>query len=217
MFVSIDTYYGVEFYKQCIEALKNNEVSFKEFISIKSPFKWWVKLDTAPIMVNYDIASKEEERFLINKVIPNRPNSEYLLLRRDDISIDSLKRYTENEPFQKCRSTGLFFKVQNKAELLRISKDYPKKIWFIGKYYNNKYNVCMAEDSIIKNFLPPESVLLENTFKEYGRFEVEFNWKILLLKERIVKFTETPYALNGQYITPKVWAPGQNNVKFILI
>lgn len=215
--ITIDEYYDVNFYKQCIEALKNNGTEFKEFISIKSPFKWYLELPSDPIMLNYDKLPKQNERFLINKVIPTTPNSEYLLTRRDDTGTSSLIRYTENEPFKECRlnNSGVFFHVKNKEELVRISKEFPGKLWFLGKYYSNKFNVCLTYNNMIKNYIMKENILLENTEKEPGRFEADFNYFVLKLKDMIIKYDETPYAFKGSYVIPKVF--GNRGPKFILV
>ena len=54
MFITIDPYYDIKFYNSAIEAMRNNGVEFSEFISVKSPYHWFLKLDQAPVMVNYD-------------------------------------------------------------------------------------------------------------------------------------------------------------------
>lgn len=214
--ITIDEYYDIEFYKQCIEALKNNGTPFKEYISIKSPFKWYLDLPSDPVMLNFDKLPKQSERFLVNKVIPLTSASEYLYSRRDDTGAGSFYRYTENEPFRECRvnGSGVFFHVKNKDELLRISKEFPGKIWFLGRYFSNKFNVCLTYNNMIKNFIPKESILLENTSKEPGRFEADFNFLVLKMKDMIIKYDVTPYALNGNYVMPKVM--GNRGSKFLL-
>lgn len=207
MFYTIDSYYSVKFYNSTKEALKNNQVNFKEFINIKTPFNWYFKLDDniKPIMVNYDEIQKN--RFLVSKVQTLRPNEEYLLQRREDDSGQNIKKYIFNDAFRDAEEYGILFHIKNKDELLRISKEYPGKIYYLGKYYDNKFRVCLCNNNMIKNFITPDQILLEKTpeMKEPGRFESEFNYRILKLKDYIVKYTETIYAMNGSLVRPKVF------------
>lgn len=202
MLITIDPYYDTVFYNECKQALKNNGVEFKEFINIKPPFDWYFELDQKPIMVNYDEATESESRWMVNAVQPLRPNEEYLLLRRDnDNGPKALFRFVENEPLRIARKSeyAVFFTVRNKEEAQSLSKDYPGKIWYMGKYYNNKYRVCLATHAVVKNFLNPDQILLEKEGDEPGRFEAELNFKVFKMNDRLIKFTETPYFEDGKY------------------
>ena len=207
MFYTLDNYYGVKFYNSCKEALKNNQVQFKEFIEIKSPYKWYIQLpeNIQPIMVNYD--EKQKYRFLVPKVQALRPNEEYLLQRREDDSGANIKKYIYNDAFRDSEEYGIFFSIKGRDELIKLSKDFPGKIYYLGKYYDNKFRVCLCNNVMIKNFISPGQILLEKTtdMKEPGRFEAEFNYKVLKLNDFLVKYTETIYAQNGSIIRPKVF------------
>lgn len=207
MFYTLDNYYGVKFYNDTREALKNNQIKFKEFIEIKSPYKWYIKLDDnlKPIMVNYD--EKQKYRFLVQKVQALRSNEEYLLQRREDDAGTNIKKYIFNDAFRDSEEYGIFFHIKSKDELLKISKEFPGKIYYLGKYYDNKYRVCICNNIMIKNYINPGQILLEKTpeMKEPGKFEAEFNYRVLKLNDYIVKYTETIYALNGSLVRPKVF------------
>lgn len=219
MLITIDPYYGTQFYNECKEALRNNQVPYKEFVSIKAPYNWYLQLDQKPIMVNYDIASDSESRWLISKVIPLRPNEEYLLLRRDnDVGAKAVMKFVENEPLKEARTSeyAVFFTIKNRQHGEQLTKDYPGKIWFMGKYYDNKYRVCLATHPVIKGFLDPDQILLEKTqeMQEPGRFESELNWKVFRRNDYLVKFTETPYFEGGRLVRPKIL--GDHSSKFTL-
>ena len=77
MLITIDTYYDINFYNQCKQALKNNNVKFTEFVNIKPPYNWVFEVEEKPIMINYDIVTSK--KFLIPLVKPLRPNEQYLL------------------------------------------------------------------------------------------------------------------------------------------
>lgn len=207
MFYTLDNYYSVKFYNSTREALKNNQIQFKEFIEIKSPYQWFFKLadNLKPIMVNYD--EKEKYRFLVQKVQALRPNEEYLLQRREDDAGASIKKYIFNDAFRDAEEYGILFHIKSKDELLSISKEFPGKIYYLGKYYDNKFKVCLCNNNMIKNYISPDQILLEKTpeMKEPGRFEAEFNYRVLKLKDYIIKYTETIYALNGSLVRPKVF------------
>jgi len=207
MFYTLDNYYGVKFYNDTREALKNNQIKFKEFIEIKSPYNWYIKLDDnlKPIMVNYD--EKQKYRFLVQKVKALRSNEEYLLQRREDDAGTNIKKYIFNDAFRDSEEYGIFFHIKSKDELLKISKEFPGKIYYLGKYYDNKYRVCICNNIMIKNYINPGQILLEKTpeMKEPGKFEAEFNYRVLKLNDYIVKYTETIYAINGSLVRPKVF------------
>ena len=206
MYYTIDPYYNTLFYNECKEALKNNGYEFKEFISIKPPYNWYFQLDQKPIMVNYDEIVPAESRYLVNTVQALRSNEEYLLLRRENDTGKNILRFIENEPLHESRKYGIFFTVSSKDELFNISKEYPGKIWFLGKYYNNKYRVCLCSNPIIKNFISKDQILLENNgeYKEPGRFEAELNFKVFRGNDMLLKFTETPYFEDGKYKQVKI-------------
>lgn len=204
-FITIDNYYDVNFYNQCKEALKNNKIEFLEFLEIKSPYRWIFKLNENPVMVNYDEIKKT--RFIVSKVIPLRPNEEYLLQRRGSSEGANITTYINNDAFNSIKDYGVFINVSSRDELIRISKEYPGKIYYLGKYYGNKFRVCLVNNPMIKNYIEPNKILLEKTpdMKEPGRFEAEFNYRILKNKDYIYKTTQTIYAENGSIIRPKVF------------
>lgn len=202
MYITIDPYYDIEFYNQAKEAMKNNGVEFKEFISVKPPYDWYFQLDQKPIMVDYDEASDSETRWLVNAVQPLRDNEEYLMLRRNnDNGPKALLKFVENEPMRQARLSdyAVFFTVKNRQEIESITKDYPGRVWFMGKYYNNKFNVCLATNKMVKNFINEDQILMEKTSDEPGRFEAELNFKIFRGKDMLLKFTETPYFEDGKF------------------
>ena len=96
MIFTIDPYYNTKFYNESLEALKNNKVVFSEYISIKTPYNWYLKIEKEPIMVNYDIITPSDRKFIVTKVIALRENEEYYLQRRNILRIYHLKK-VENQ------------------------------------------------------------------------------------------------------------------------
>lgn len=221
-FYTIDEYYPIEFYNECREALKNNNIPFNEFISIKPPFNWYFQLDQDPIMVNFDKLPKNIERFLVNKQRALRANEEYRFQRRNDgIGQKALFKYSENEPLKEARLSdyAVFFNAQSKEQLQEITKDLPgTKIYYFGRYYKDKYKVALCMNPMIKNFLNSGDILLENDneFKEPGRFEAELNFKVFRQFDYLQKYTETTYFLNGKYYPVKIKSDRKDSVRISL-
>ncbi len=217
MYYTLDEYYPISFYNEVKSSLKNNDIDYKEYISIKPPYNWYFKIDQKPIMVNFDELLKKDSRWLIQKVKPLKPNEEYLFQRRnDDTGPKAILKYTENKPLTEARKSdySCFFNVKNKEELERISKEFPGKIWFMGKYYNNKFRVCLCNNKMIKNFIHPDQILIDTKFKEPGRLEAELNFKIFRGNDMLEKHTDTPFALNGKmnYVNIKSEISGRFNI-----
>lgn len=208
MLFTIDPYYNAQFYNECLEALKNNKVQFEELITIKTPYNWVLKTEQTPIMINFDEITNNDKRYLVTKVIALRENEEYLLQRRNDDTGEGILKYIENQPFAEARVSdySVFFNISNKEELIRISKEFPVKIWYLGRYFNNVYNVCLCNNIMIKNYLKQSQILLEKTseHKSPGSFEADFNFKVLKMKDRIKKFTETTFIEKGIITQPKI-------------
>jgi len=209
MLVTIDPFYPVDFFNECKESLKNNKVDFTTSISIKAPYNWYFDIDSAPIMVNYESISKSNTRWLVNIVNPLRPNEEYIFQRRSaDVGKKALQKFIENEPLKEARLSeySVFFSVKNRDEALKLSEEFPGKIWYMGKYYDNKYRVCLCTSPIIRNLLRDDQVLLEKTTEhdEIGRFEADFNWRVLRNRDALIKFTETPHIQGGRFNAVKI-------------
>jgi hypothetical protein len=219
MYITIDPYYNTQFYNECKEALRNNGVDFKEFINVKPPYDWYFSLDQKPVLVNYDEATSSEERWMVNTVQPLRDNEAYLLLRRDnDNGPKALLKFVENEPLKAARQSdyAVFFTIRNREEGERLTKDYPGKVWYMGKYYNNRFRVCLATNRTIKGLLNDNQILLERNkeLSEPGRFEAELNFKVFRGNDMLIKFTETPFFEDGKYKPVKI--KGELSGKFII-
>lgn len=218
-FITTDQYYDIKFYNESKEALKNNGVEFQEFVNIKPPYDWYFSMDETPVMVNYDRATGSELRWMISLVKPLRPNEEFQLTRRDkDTGKKAILKYGENQALKEARESpyAVFFTVKNREEAESISAEIPTKIWYMGKYYNNKFRVCLATHEIIEGFLRPDQILMkkEKAMSEPGKFESELNWRIFRGNDYLLKFTETPYFLKGRYNRIKI--QGEYSSRFLI-
>lgn len=206
MLISIDDFYSVDYYNTCKEALLNNGVPFKEYVSITGNNKWYLDVPSAPIMVNYVVCPKSEERYLVNKVCALEPSSEYRYYRK----IDGYKRlalnYIRNDAWSSLDGKSAWLvKIDSKEQVLKWSQiDRETKIWYLGKYFGNRYRFALITSSLLRSLIPRENILAEKTSSmSVEMFETEINYKVLYLKERIFKFSETPYFKNDRFYMPQ--------------
>lgn len=202
MLITIDPFYDVEFYNQCKDALKNNGVAFKEFISTKAPYYFYFEVEQAPTFINYEVAPDAYTKHLISLVTPLRPNDEYILLRREAFTNKkAVDHYGVNDAMgtSLVSGQGVFF-TAHKEEILRISKEFPRKLYFMGRYYDRRYKIFFSDSLLIKNFLLPKQILVQSKqVTDPTDLEKELNYKVFLEKDRLEKLSSTPYVLGGSY------------------
>lgn len=216
---TIDNFYDVNFYNEVKQSLFNNDIEFYEMISSKNPHLWYFVCDQKPIAINYEIISSSMVKFLVTKVQPLAFNDEYKLHRKGQSKGNDVLQFIENDALKQARTSkyACFFKVRNKAHLETISKIFPGKLYFMGKYYNNKYKVCLACHETIKGVLDYDDILLEKgSLNSAGEFESEFNFRVLKLKEYLIKFSETSYMKQGKYHKVKIQGGRIAKGKFII-
>lgn len=204
MFITIDPYYSISEFHKCVSALKNNGVTPSLFIDTRAPYNWYfqVQAENLPKFVFYDILNSQYERYLANVVIPNTSSDEMKLFRHDKGL--SKGRYVLNDAFKDAQNSdyACFVNLLNKEEGLELSRVLGCKIWYLGKYYGNKYKICICTNVYVKNFIPQERILLEKSTDIVGRFEADLNYEIMFRKDRIIKYSITPYFENGAYVLP---------------
>lgn len=202
MLITIDDYYDVNFYNECVQALKNNGVKYSEFISTVSPFYFYFEVENAPTFINYDEVSPSYARYLVNIIRPLKPNDDYLYMRRSSfVNRKAIQHYGINDALGAGQTSGqgVFF-TATKEQILRISKEYPRKIYYMGRYFNRKYRIFFADDLIIKNYLNDKEVLVESdSFNLITDLESELNYRFFKLQDRLMKLSQTPYVQNGQF------------------
>jgi hypothetical protein len=208
-FISTDMYYDTNTYNDIIQALKNNKVPYKEFISTKVPYNWYINTDELPKFINYDLANSNQERFLVSKVQPLRANEEYVLKRRetDGSSQEALNKFIYNDVFKNViNKYALCFRYKSKQELFEITRNIPAKIYLIGTYKNG-WKLAITYNKYIKAEISPDYVVLEKDAKEMnalGEFELMINYLGLKKKDKIIKYTETPYIKGGKYYPTRI-------------
>lgn len=215
MFISIDDFYPVSFYNQCREALKNNNIPFKEYISIVGSNKWFLEVPRAPIMLNYTVCPQSEERYLISKVQALEPTFEYRYYRRES-RFNPI--YTRNDAWGSTLEKEAWLVNIISSEWIRgLSRLDPlSKIWYLGRYWGNKYKLAIITSPIMRAIIPRENILLSKAKSESPEvFEANINYRVLRGFDRIEKFSSTPYFLNGLFKTPQYY-PEELKTRFFI-
>jgi hypothetical protein len=202
MLITIDDYYNVQFYNETREALKNNGVSFNEFIIAKPPYFYYIDTDNPPLFINYDQATHQQSKQMVGVVKSSKNIDDYTLRRREGFNnIRAIDVYAINDALRDGQNSmqGIFFNA-SKDNVIRISKEYPRKIYFFGNYLNQRYSVFFADNLIIKNFLNESQILIESeSFSSIIELEILLNYKVLKLNDRLEKISNTPYVIKGSY------------------
>jgi hypothetical protein len=202
MFITIDDFYDIGFYNECKEALKNNKVEYQEFISTIAPYDFVLEVKDAPIFINYSVLKKSQERYLVNIIKPLKPNDEYIYERRESYTNKkAIAHYAVNDALKSCEKSGecVVF-TANKDEALAISKEFPRKIWFMGRYFNRKYKIFISDNMLIKNLLAEDQIIIsDKRFKNIADIEVELNYNTFKMQDRLLKLSETPYVYKGRF------------------
>lgn len=204
MLITIDEYYSIDFYNRCLTSLRNNGVKYTEYISTTGNNSWYLDIDRKPCMVDYDICPKSEERYLVSKVISLDSDSEYRYYRRLDSQHHFNDRYIINDYFSEIKNTNAYLLKVDKKDLYELSMiDKSSKVWYLGRYLSGRYKLAITNSEALRSIIPREKILLEKTQKMHiETFETEINYRVLMGKERLVKFSATPYFLSGKYIIP---------------
>ncbi len=216
MLISIDGFYPVQFYNQCLEALKNNGVSFKEYISITGSNLWYIDVPTKPLMLNYVVCPSSEERYLITKVKALEPTYEYRYYRRED-RFNPI--YTRNDAWSSTYDKEAWLVNISSSEWIRnLSRlDPTSKIWYLGRYWDNRYKMALVTSPVLRAVIPRENILLSKAKSASPElFEAETNYRILRGHGKIEKFSSTPYFLNGVFKQPQYY-PSELKTRFFII
>lgn len=202
MLVSIDKFYNVDFYNKCIQALLNNKIPVKQFISSVT-FKWYLDVPYAPIMLNYETLPTTERRFLLSKAIAVYPSDQYKLYRRTNDARALNPVMVRSDYMADDKQYACFFHLKNQYDGHTLSKALNTKIYYIGRYYNNRYRICVCLDPAIRPLLPSSDVLFEKTEEiTWNKAEIEINQRVFMLRDYLMKFTRTPYFTGNKFEAP---------------
>lgn len=219
MLISIDKFYTEQFYNRCKEALKNNGIKFDEYISTVGSYKWYLDIPQKPIMVNYEICPASERRYLISKVKGLDFSDEYTYYRRADSIGHFVPKYCRNDAWSSLdKNEAYLFKVTSRKQLEDLTKAVPTSvIWYLGKYYGERYRLALTTSLAVRAFIPSENVLNEKKADETPEaFEMRVNYETLSNKEKIQKYSKTPCFKDGKFEIPLYYPVDVKN-RFLII
>lgn len=219
MLVTLDPYYDIDFYNQSIEALKNNKVDYRLYVQTISPYNFYIDIPSQPLFVNYDLMNPSNSRHLAAVTMPNSTDGAYLFLRRmTHAGKKGFNYYAFNDVFkaiQKSKEGIIFDCSVDSAKYL--SRFYPRKIYFLGKYLNKRYSIMACDSLIVKNYFNRVSqkitILSESKdFVNSTELETEVNHKVFSLRDRLLKVSNTPFIQNGDF--NRFYINGKLSAKF---
>lgn len=203
MYITFDPFYSVDQYNDFIKNAKKNDMKVEEYISIKPPHYWYVKVNKSqlPFFLRYKEATADTTRWLVEKLKPLYPNEEIILKRRPTDSLTDYEKFVSPKIFKKVRtaSYACLFRYKNNEELMKITKEMPFKIYVLGKY--RTWNLALCFNKYIRNYVFSSWVLIEKTkdnqFSKPGEFEQHLNYKILVSEKFDNKTIEYPFFKDG--------------------
>lgn len=216
MLISIDRFYSENFYNTCKEAMKNNRIPYTEYVSTIGSYKWYIDVPRKPFMINFEECPPSEKRYLVSKVIPLDLSDEYKYYRRADSMGHFVTKYVRNDVFESLVNTEAYlFKIKSKKQLIDLSKI--SRVWYLGRYYGERYRLALVTSLACRILIPSEDVLLEKTAEETPEeFELKINYNVFSNKEKIIKFAKTPYFENGVWVAP-LYYPEYAKQRFMVI
>lgn len=208
-YITFDEYYGVNEYNSFINAAKNNKINYTEWINIRNPYNWYLEINDndLPKFLDYDIATPQDERWMVKTILPRFPDEEYRLLRRSTDAPAVIEKFLVNDVFQEVKEKGhiSFFRYRNNDELFKISSNIELKDSKIYKVDNVKSNwkVAICTNPFVESFIMKEYLLYSESNKNITKNPVELeaylNYYIIKSDKMKNKYFQTSYVMNGKY------------------
>jgi hypothetical protein len=213
-YVSFDEYYGVEQYNSFLNSAKNNGVEFTEWLNIRPPHNWYVRVNPKdlPKFVDFQIANEGQERFMVKKMDPINSSDEYNLMRRESDSPANVGKFLVNDMWEYLakKRNMVMFKNRAREYLMEVSRKpemKDTKIFLLGKY--RTWDIAVTDNKYIEGFIEQGQILhseYDSERLEQMPYEVEayINYYILRTDKISRKHLKTPYIMNGFYHAVKV-------------
>lgn len=204
MLISIDPFYDVEFYNRCKNSLENNKCEYREFISVRPPYNWFLDIPKQPQLLDYIEADRTEKLHLISVAKPIKNQDFWKYYRRGNDTRDNIQRFINNDAFNEAAKSvySAFVWIRSKEQALKISAGLKGiKLWYFGKFFE-RYKIYMINNEIITTVIPKEDILVSCTDKNLIKLEQDLNFKKFKLQDFLIKNSETVYILNGRVHLP---------------
>ena len=200
-YISFDNYYKQSDYNRFILSAFNNGINFREFISIKPPYNWWIEIDDKDIPKFLDYDETKDTRWFVSKIIPRYPNEEFLLRRKDNDPKTDIKRFIENDVLEMAtREDFVCVFIFQGNKIRDYSTQIDDKLYILGQKGN--YKVGVSFNPFIQNIINPADIILtidDGDYRNSGEIEQRINylWKPQL--KLYNKTLESSYCYKGNY------------------
>lgn len=203
-YITVDPYYKVNDYKRMLQALQNNGIEFSQWIDIRQPHYWYIKVSDSdmPKFIDFDVKPKAEERFLVSVIEPLRSQDSYLLQRRDTDGPSDIERFIMTDYWKEALNSDYFiiFKYKSPEDIKLMSRELGCKVYELGTH---RWKLSMGFNSYIKGYLQQDQIVMEKTkkqmneFRKPGELEAELSYRFLRTAKLEHKNMITTYWQNG--------------------
>lgn len=212
MIYNLDSY-DIKLYNEFLNNLKNHNIQFNEYVNSRD-YKFYLETNEIPFILNYNELNNNSRMFLISKVQGVNTQDIYNYRRTKLSNSRENLKLCINDAYQyflnKKSEYFYFIHIQNKEKAELLSKDIGR-LYYFGTYLNNKYKIYLSNNQYLTNFIGIEDILAGSD--DLFELEMNINYNIFRLQDRIKKFSQTPYRENGTTILPKYLHPFFKNTK----
>lgn len=198
-YISFDNYYKQSEYNRFILSAYNNNVKYEEFISIRTPFAWWIKVDDENLPKFLDYDETKDTKWLVSKIKARYPNEEVILKRRDNDPKQDIRKFIENDVLEKARTEKFVCVFYFQGNKIRdYSVGFKDKIYILG--LKGAYRIGVCFNPYIQDIVEPSTIILiekDGDYRNVGEIEQRINyvWKPNIKLTH--KTLESSYYYNG--------------------
>lgn len=203
MIWSIDSNYTIEDYNKVLDALQENNIAYSEYISTRN-YKFYIETQDAPFCLKYETIDAGFSYFLVSKTKYLQSQESLRYTRRSEHSGKAALKLAYNDAFNAEKNNYVyFFHLSNREKAKELSREIGK-IWYFGRYLNNRYFVFMSSNQYISKFVKLDDILSSGTPLEA---EMQLYYQAFNKQDRLKKYSQTPAYNDGVYLRPKILSP----------
>lgn len=209
MIYNIDKY-DIKLYNEFLSNLTKHNIDYSEYVCTRDN-KFYLSTQLEPFILDYTLIQNASKMFLISKTkgVNNQDIYQYrrqkVTASKDNLKLcinDAYQYFIDLNQKQK-NSVFYFVNISNKERAEALSKQLGR-LYYFGFYYN-KYRVYLTNNQYTTNYIDPENILVSSN--DLFDAEMQLNYNIFRLNDRLKKFSQTPYRENGTTVLPKYIDP----------
>lgn len=205
MIYNLDNY-NIELYNEFLINLKKHNIEYNEYVNTKD-YKFYLETSEYPFILNYSKIQNASNMFLISKVKSVNQQDDYKFLRKRISNSKDNLNLCINDAYDFFLNSKInyyyFIHIQNKEASELLSKQIGR-LYYFGSYLNNRYKIYLTNNQYLTNFIKIDDILASDS--NIFTAELQLNYEIFNLKDRLKKFSQTPYRENGKTVLPKYLA-----------